>query len=716
MNFSESANITSKAFSPQFQTEQANIFVEQAPVSIAMFDGEMRYLLANQHWLEDYELEHKALIGKSYYEIFPNCPRQLQQKHQHCLAGNIAEIELELLLSNGLLKWIRCKGKPWRNVEGNIGGLILFTEFISEPKQHDFVIEKVYQISSKLQKTERELQKTQHFLESVLETLPVAVVAKEAKELRFVLWNQAATNVLGFAAEDVIGKNDYDCFPKEQADFFIDIDRAVLDSGKILDIPAELIQNKFGEQRILHTQKTAILDANGQPEYLLAITEDITERKQAEEALLQREMQLHLALKASQMGVWYWEIANNKVSWSEGSEAIFGLSTGSLGASYKNYLKRVHPEDQNLVKQVFSRALETKIGYEIEHRISLPDGTVRWIGGKADFVRDDAGIIIGLAGTCADVTERKQAEALLRQSEAKSKKQAQALEQTLSELQRTHLHLVQTEKMSALGQLVAGVAHEINNPVNFIYGNLTHAQEYSQDLLKLLQAYQQYYPQPVSELEDLAVEIDLNFLIEDLPNLLSSMKVGAERIIKIVASLRNFSRIDEVDVKDINIHEGIDSTLLILQSQFKTKPDHPGVQIVKNYGKLPLVECYPGQLNQVFMNMITNALDAIHERDQTRTFNEIKQQPSTIHISTEFESPDWIKIKIADNGSGMSPQVQQRLFDPFFTTKPVGKGTGLGLSISYSIVTEKHGGTLKCFSVPGKGTEFVIEIPVQKSH
>jgi predicted ATPase/signal transduction histidine kinase len=288
------------------------------------------------------------------------------------------------------------------------------------------------------------------------------------------------------------------------------------------------------------------------------------------------------------------------------------------------------------------------------------------------------------------------------------------LENTLYELQQTQAQLVQSGKMSSLGQLVAGVAHEINNPVNFIYGNLTHANNYTQDLLKLLQLYQRHYPSPVPEVQAEAEAIDLNFLIEDLPNLLSSMKIGADRIKKIVASLRNFSRMDEAEVKAVNIHEGIDSTLMILQHRLKAGPEHAAIELVKAYGQLPLTECYAGQLNQVFMNILSNAIDALEEFNQQRTFEKSRTQPSQIQISTEVVGHNWIAIRIADNGPGISENVRARLFDPFFTTKPVGKGTGLGLSISYEIVVEKHGGKLYCQSAPGQGTEFVIEIPMQQ--
>ena len=289
--------------------------------------------------------------------------------------------------------------------------------------------------------------------------------------------------------------------------------------------------------------------------------------------------------------------------------------------------------------------------------------------------------------------------------------QAQQLEKTLDELKQTQSQLIQTEKISGLGQLVAGVAHEINNPVSFVSGNLSHASNYVHDLLSLLRLYQQENPHPSLKIQERIEAIDLDFLIEDLPDVLSSMKIGAERIAQIVLNLRNFSRLEALHMKAVDLHEGLDCTLLILKNRLKGESGLARIEIIKEYGDLPLVECYAGQLNQVFMNIISNAIDALNEYNSKRSKQEIINNPSQIIIRTEFDQSHG-KIKIIDNGSGMSEEVKAHLFDPFFTTKPIGKGTGLGLSISNQIVVEKHKGSLRCESKQGEGTEFVIEIPL----
>ncbi|GAX40602.1 two-component sensor histidine kinase [Tolypothrix sp. NIES-4075] len=308
------------------------------------------------------------------------------------------------------------------------------------------------------------------------------------------------------------------------------------------------------------------------------------------------------------------------------------------------------------------------------------------------------------------------------------------LKLALKELANTQAQLIQTEKMSSLGQLVAGIAHEINNPANFIYGNIAPAHEYVQDLFSLISLYEKYYPCTIPEIHAYAEEIDLDFIKADFPKILSSIQMGSDRIREIVLSLRNFSRLGEAEIKKVDIHEGIDSTLIILQNRLKAKTNCPAIEVIKEYGDLPKVECYAGEINQVFLNILTNAIDTLEESmvscqevSLVRTLRVsskitdnghailLPNEKPQIRISTKVVDNNQVLIRFSDNGCGMTEEVKQKMFNPFFTTKSVGSGTGLGMSISYQII-DKHGGQLKCISAPLQGTEFIIQIPIHVKH
>ncbi len=394
------------------------------------------------------------------------------------------------------------------------------------------------------------------------------------------------------------------------------------------------------------------------------------------------------------------------LTWNEGAELLKGYTAQEIIGKHFSCFYGIEDINASLPKQTLLKAINEG-RCEIEGWRFRKNGSQFWANVVTTALKDEKGQLLGFSKMTRDVTDRHYAQEALQQK-------TQQLEAALKEIKETQAKLIQSEKMSSLGQLVAGIAHEVNNPINFIHGNILHANEYTENLLNLIELYTKYYPQPVAEIQEEIEEIGLDFLVKDLPKLLSSMKVGAERIRQIVLSLRNFSRLDEAEHKAVDVHEGIDNTLLILQHRFKEKVGSSTIKVVKNYGNLPLIECYAGQLNQVFMNIINNGLDALEEYNHQRSLEEIKNHPSIIKITTEVVDNNWVQIRIADNGYGIPKEVQKRLFDPFFTTKSVGKGTGLGLSISYQIVVEKHKGDLQCISAPGEGSEFVIKIPIKQ--
>ncbi len=500
-----------------------------------------------------------------------------------------------------------------------------------------------------------------------------------------------------------------------------------------------------------------------------AVARDNTSCKQAEEAQRESEELFRLLVEGvDDCAIIMLDPQGYIISWNTGAERIKQYKSSEIIGQHVSRFYTSEDSQRGKPKQALEIAAREG-RFEDEGWRVRKDGSQFWANVVITTLRDEDGKIRGFARVTRDITERKlsqealqqahdelekrveertaeliqtnerlkqeiaeheRTEAALRQSKARLKEQAKQLEAEtqhatalLQQLQRTQTQLIHTEKMSSLGQLVAGVAHEINNPVGFIYCNLDYATCYIKDLMRLVELFCFHYPKPVAQIQAEMKAVDFDFLMSDLPKLLSSMKVGANRLRKIVLSLQNFLRAEQVEIKPIDIHEGIDSTLMLLQHRLKATDERPEITIAKEYGVVPLVEGYAGQLNQVFMNLLTNAIDVLD------TSSDDWDIPRNITISTSLqeisrEIPDsrieqivpHVVIKIADNGPGISEEVFHKLFDPFFTTKPVGKGPGLGLSISYQIVVENHGGQLTCTSEPGKGAEFLIVIPVQQEY
>ncbi len=438
---------------------------------------------------------------------------------------------------------------------------------------------------------------------------------------------------------------------------------------------------------------------------------------------------LNYAIASSSVGVVIADVNQPKqplIYCNPAFEKITGYSSEEVIGYNCKFLqgKDTDPEAVETIRH----ALKNQTGCCVILRNYRKDGTPFWNELTISPVFDRQGNLTHFVGVQSDISEKVEAIEALQKSEANYRNLNAQLQETLAELTHAQSQMLQTEKMSSLGQVVAGIAHEINNPVGFIHGNIDFVTQYTQELLKLIDLQQQALQGNTPELTAKMAEVEVDFIREDLVKVLTSMQNGTDRIKKIVLSLRNFSRLDESEMKPADIHEGLDSTLLLVQHRCQSHPQRPPIQLYKNYANLPLVECYPGQLNQVFLNVINNAIEAIEESnyyannivdnlgEEAQANNLIyPRKKSTllqIKISTELID-DWVRIRIHDNGCGVTEEVRKNMFNPFFTTKLIGKGTGLGLSTSYQIIVEKHRGKLTCSSLLGKGTEIKIEIPLK---
>ncbi|MCT7991308.1 PAS domain S-box protein [Laspinema olomoucense] len=668
------------------------------------------------------------------------------------------ELEHRILHRNGSLRYVHAKGKVEQNSQGEVVRLFGTVLDITTRK-----------------KIEQELQEREQFLLAIWEGVDYSIFVLEVLEegeFRFAGMNPKMVQSAQVPVEKMLGKTLAEALPPKMADLWRPHYLQCVHLRKTLSFEESFVAD--GIERWWLMTLSPLQDSNDRIDRIIATTIDISDRKQAELALQYREAQYReLAQREALLNriatqirnsleldtildsvvqeiqevmeidrchfLWYrdkdtepfWEVVAE--SRNPGLIDLIGCySIEQAGPMVNGLLKGeiLKFDDINEVIDCTLQEFLSKLGYGAI--LAMP---IQTEAGKIGVISctchnrikawkpEDVELLGAVCDQLAIALNQAQLYTQARVSAQIAEAKSHELQQTLQELQRTQSQLIQTEKMSSLGQLVAGVAHEINNPVNFIYGNLSHADDYMQDLLNLVELYQTHYPEPTLEIEEEIERIDLDYLVEDFPHLLASMKLGANRIRDIVKSLRTFSRLDESDMKAVDLHENIDSTLMILQNRLKGKSDRPPIQVIKEYGPIPEITCYVGQINQVFMNVLGNAIDAVEMMgdDWVKKGNDSLVHPSgevpdpLIRITTTQIEGHRVQIAIADNGIGMKPEAISKIFDPFYTTKPIGKGTGLGLAISYEIIVEKHGGTMHCISELGKGTEFIIQIPLEQN-
>ena len=580
-------------------------------------------------------------------------------------------------------------------------------------KQANEVLEyRVKERTSQLEDAIKQLSLSEEKFSKAFRSSPDPMTITTFAEGRFLEANDSFLSTLGYLREEIFGHTVPELNIWTRPQDRVDFRQSLQEKGVVRNQECEfLMKSGSGVVCLLSAE---LINLEGEL-CMLTVMTDITDRKHAEEAL--RESQRALSTLMSNlpgMAYRFRNDADRSMEFvSEGCYQLSGYSPEEfIGTGQVSLSELTHPDDREIFCNAVEIALQENRPYQLNYRITCKNGELKWVWEQGLGVYSDSGELLALEGLITDVSEQKRSEEALVRSQAELTQQKLQLEHTLEELQQTQAVLIHTEKMSTLGQMVAGVAHEINNPVSSVCGNLVHVGHYTEDLLHLIDMYQKHCPQPPASIQKQIEDIELEFLLEDLPKAISSMQVGADRIREIVRSLRNFSRKDDSQMTKVNLHEGIEGTLLILQSRLRAHGNYPEIAVIKEYANLPLVECYSGKINQVFMNLIGNAIDAIEEYNAGRSVAEAKTNRSKIKIKTEVQNSNAV-IRISDNGPGMPEEVCQQLFEAFFTTKPAGKGTGLGLSISYKVLQE-HSGMLSCVSAPGQGAEFIIEMPIEQ--
>ncbi|MEQ9480762.1 PAS domain S-box protein [Coleofasciculus sp. F4-SAH-05] len=651
-------------------------------------------------------------------------------------------LEYRIVRSDGSVVWICDKGQ---GIFDETGQLLWLDGIILDISQRQPEV----QVSHTAQPSET-IQESDALYHLMVETASEGVWMFDVNS-QTIFANSRMAEMLGYRVEEMIGRSLFD---------FMDAESRPLYSTYVLRRRHGIqerhpfkFRRKDGSELWAIVSATPILNAQGEFVGVLRMITDISDtheesaqRQQAENALRESERRFRAIFDATFQFIGLLKPDGTVLEANQTALNFGGLRREDVAGRpfwqtrWWSYSSEIQ---EQLKDAIAAAAMGEFVRYEVE--VIGANNQVITIDFSLKPVTDETGQVVLLIPEGRDISEQKQIREALRQSESRLKLKNKKLKQVLRQLKNTQAQLVQNEKMISLGQMMAGIAHEINNPISFIYGNITYARDYTLDLFNLIELYAKHYPAPVPEIQDKIEAIDLQFLSADFPKLLNSMQDGAERIREIILSLRNFSRLDEAEQKFVNIHEGINSTLLILQHRLKKTVFASEIQVIKEYSKLPMIQCYPSQINQVFMNLLNNAIDALDQKakhyenlEYTRTItistsvrtqdNHLRSSPVEYrnkaegrgnraevnnHCLDEYDiNSSQLIIRIADNGIGIPQPLQKHIFDPFFTTKPVGVGTGLGLSISLAIIVEKHGGKLSYSSEPGQGTEFIIELPI----